>query len=182
MEYLPTEIEDVLLIQPSVFKDERGYFFESYRYSHFKDAALEVPFVQDNVSFSGKNVLRGLHYQIENPQDKLVMVLRGEICDAAVDLRRSSPTFGKAVSRILSSENKHLMFIPKGFAHGFLVRSVNALVYYKCSDYYNSDGERGLQWDDPALELDWKIGSPILSQKDRQNPLLGDIPDADLFD
>jgi len=182
MEYTSTEIEDVLLLKPSVFSDNRGYFFESYRKSFFREEGVEVNFVQDNVSFSRQKTIRGLHYQIENPQAKLVMTLKGEILDVAVDLRRSSPTFGQHVSCILSSENSYQLFVPKGFAHGFLVRSPHALVHYKCSDYYNPDGERGLNWDDPALDIDWQIDEPILSEKDRQNPLLPEIPDYDLFE
>jgi dTDP-4-dehydrorhamnose 3,5-epimerase len=181
MEYSPTKIKDVLLIKPSIFTDDRGYFFESFRQSHFREAGLNIQFVQDNVSYSRQNVLRGFHYQIGNPQDKLVMAMRGEIMDTAVDLRRSSPAFGKAVSCILSAENHYQMFIPKGFAHGFLVRSASALIYYKCSDYYNPEGERGLKWDDPALPVNWNIKKPILSQKDEQNPLLANIPEHDLF-
>lgn len=181
MEYTPTEISDVLLIKPSVFSDERGFFFESYRESRLKEQGIETGFVQDNVSFSIRNTVRGLHYQIENSQDKLLMVLQGEILDVAVDLRKDSPTFGQHVSRILSRENKHQLLIPKGFAHGFLVRSERALVHYKCSDYYNPDGERGLRWNDPALEIKWEVEAPVLSKKDQQNPLLQDIPDHDLF-
>lgn len=181
MEYTPTEIEDVIIIKPSVFSDDRGYFFESFRESRLKEQGIDTRFVQDNVSFSSKDTLRGLHYQVENPQDKLLMVLEGEILDVAVDLRKDSPTFGRHVSRILSDSNKHQMLIPKGFAHGFAVRSRHALVHYKCSDYYNPEGERGLKWDDPALEIEWNIASPILSEKDKQNPLLSEIPDEDLF-
>lgn len=181
MEFLETEIEDVIILKPSVFTDERGYFFESYRRSHLETCGMEVEFVQDNVSCSQRDTLRGLHYQIENQQDKLVMVLEGEILDVAVDLRRSSPTFGKAVSRVLSSENRHQLFVPRGFAHGFLVYSEKALVHYKCSDYYNPAGERGLKWDDPSLNLKWDVESPIVSEKDRQQPLLADIPEEDLF-
>ncbi len=181
MEYSPTKIKDVLLIKPSIFTDDRGYFYESYRQSHFREAGLDIQFVQDNVSYSHENILRGLHYQIQNPQDKLVMALRGEILDVAVDLRQSSPTFGQSVSRILSAENHCQMFIPKGFAHGFLVRSASAQIYYKCSDYYNPEGERGLKWDDPELSVNWKVESPILSEKDQQHPLLSDIPKHDLF-
>lgn len=181
MEYIPTEIEDVLLIKPSVFSDERGFFFESYRENRLKEQGVDAHFIQDNVSFSARNTLRGLHYQIKNPQDKLIMVLQGEILDVAVDLRKSSSTFGQYVSRVLSSENKHQLLVPKGFAHGFLVRSENALVHYKCSDYYNPDGERGLAWDDPSLEINWGIDNSILSEKDQRQPLLVDIPEKDLF-
>ena len=181
MEYTPTEIEDVLLIKPSVFTDERGYFFESFRESRLNEQGTASRFVQDNVSLSARNTLRGLHYQIENPQDKLLMVLQGKILDVAVDLRKESPTFGEHVSRILSDENKHQLLIPKGFAHGFLVRSEQALVHYKCSDYYNPAGERGLRWNDPELGIKWDVESPILSEKDKKSPLLNNIPAQDLF-
>ncbi len=182
MEYTATEIDDVLLLKPSVFTDDRGYFFESYRRHHFKEEIMNVQFVQDNVSSSHRNTLRGLHYQIKNPQDKLIMVLAGEILDVAVDLRQSSDTFGQAVSRLLSADNKHQLFVPKGFAHGFRVLSKKALVYYKCSDYYCPEGERGLQWDDPAVGIDWDIKDPIVSEKDQQQPSLNDIPEGDLFE
>lgn len=181
MEYTHTKIKDVLLIKPSVFTDDRGFFFESFRRSNFTDQDIDVQFVQDNVSYSQQHTLRGLHYQIENPQDKLLMVLQGEILDVAVDLRQSSDTFGQHVSRVLSAQNKHQLFVPKGFAHGFLVLSKNALVHYKCSDYYNAEGERGLKWNDPALGIRWNISDPILSDKDRQNPMLKNIPEQDLF-
>jgi dTDP-4-dehydrorhamnose 3,5-epimerase len=181
MEYIPTEIEDVILIKPSVFKDERGFFFESYRRSRLKQQGLDVQFVQDNVSYSTLYTLRGLHYQIENPQDKLLMVLEGEVLDVAVDVRKGSKTFGRHVSRILSSQNKHQLLVPKGFAHGFLVLSDSALVHYKCSDYYSADAERGLKWDDPALGIKWNVNDPVLSKKDRHQPALAEIPDKDLF-
>jgi dTDP-4-dehydrorhamnose 3,5-epimerase len=181
MEYTTTDIEDVVLIKPSVFTDSRGYFFESYRKENFREAQFNVQFVQDNVSHSHRHALRGLHYQVENLQDKLIMVLQGEIVDVAVDLRRSSPTFGNYVSRILSADNKHQLFIPKGFAHGFLVLSAHALVHYKCSDYYNADGERGLKWDDPQLNISWNVEEPIISDKDQNQPLLNEITEDDLF-
>ncbi len=181
MEYIPTEIEDVLLIKPSVFEDKRGFFFESYRQNRLEEQGVDAQFVQDNVSYSQKNTLRGLHYQIENPQDKLLMVLQGEILDVAVDLRKNESTFGQHVSRCLSAQNHHQLFIPKGFAHGFAVLSDHALVYYKCSDYYNADGERGLQWDDPKLNIDWKISDVIISEKDQHHPKLEEISDQNLF-
>lgn len=181
MEYIPTEIEDVLLIKPSVFTDDRGFFFESYRESRLKDQGLNVTFVQDNVSYSTRHTLRGLHYQVQNPQDKLLMVLQGEILDVAVDLRQDSETFGHYVSRMLTAENKHQLFVPKGFAHGFLVLSKNALVHYKCSDYYNKESERGVKWDDPTLAIQWNVEAPIVSAKDQHQPLLTNIPEEDLF-
>lgn len=181
METTTTEINDVLLIKPSVFEDNRGFFFESYRQSRFKKAGIDVNFVQDNVSRSKEYALRGLHYQIENPQDKLIMVLEGKILDVAVDLREDEPTFGQHVARILSAQNHHQLFVPKGFAHGFSVLSNQALVHYKCSDYYNPEGERGLQWNDSELDINWQIDRPIISKKDQQNPLLKEITSNNLF-
>jgi dTDP-4-dehydrorhamnose 3,5-epimerase len=181
MEFEKTEIEDVLLLKPDIFRDRRGIFLESYRKSRFRERGLDIEFVQDNLSSSRKGAVRGLHYQIENPQDKLIMVMQGEILDVAVDLRQSSATFGKSVTRIISEENRHQLFIPKGFAHGFSVLSDETLVYYKCSDYYNPEGERGLLWNDPALKIDWQVEDPVLSDKDHYQPKLSEIPDEDLF-
>jgi len=181
MEFEKTEIEDVLLLKPDIFRDKRGIFLESYRKSSFRERRLDINFVQDNISSSKSGAIRGLHYQIENPQDKLIMVMQGEILDVAVDLRQSSPTFGKSVTRIISEENRHQLFIPKGFAHGFSVLSDETLVYYKCSDYYHPEGERGLLWNDPALNIDWQVKDPVLSDKDRHQPELSEIPEKDLF-
>lgn len=181
MEFEKTEIEDVLLLKPRIFKDQRGIFLESYRKSLFRERGLDIDFVQDNVSSSQHRAIRGLHYQIENPQDKLIMVMRGRVLDVAVDLRRSSPTFGRHVRRMISEENRHQLFVPKGFAHGFSVLSEEALVYYKCSDYYNPEGERGLYWNDPELDIDWNVDDPIISEKDLNQPKLAEIPTEDLF-
>lgn len=182
MKISKTDIDDVLLIEPEVFGDERGWFMESYRKEVLESEGIEVSFVQDNISFSEKGIVRGLHYQIEQPQDKLVMVLEGKILDVAVDLRRSSSSFGSHTAEVLSSSNKKQLYIPKGFAHGFAVLSDHALVYYKCSDYYLPEGERGVRWDDPDLNIDWGTDEPRLSDKDRNQPLLSDIPEKDLFD
>lgn len=181
MKFEKTDIEDVLLLKPKIFKDRRGIFLESYRKSLFLKQGLENDFVQDNISSSRKGAVRGMHYQIENPQDKLIMVMKGEILDVAVDLRVSSPTFGFHVTRIISEENRYQFFVPKGFAHGFSVLSDEALVYYKCSDYYNPAGERGLLWNDPDLDINWKVESPIVSDKDLQQPALSEISKKDLF-
>lgn len=181
MKFIETEIPAVKLIKPKVFGDERGFFFESYRKELFTEQGIEIDFVQDNTSLSRQGTVRGLHYQIKNQQDKLVMVMRGRILDVAVDLRKNSPTFGQYTSRILSTENKHQLFIPKGFAHGFSTLSDEALVYYKCSDYYNPKEERGLSWDDPQLNIDWQVQDPIVSDKDQNQPQLKEIPDKDLF-
>ncbi|MEL7834060.1 dTDP-4-dehydrorhamnose 3,5-epimerase [Fodinibius sp. Rm-B-1B1-1] len=181
MEIVETNIPDVLLLKPDVYKDERGFFLETYREEHLQSRNIDVHFVQDNLSQSQKNTVRGLHYQIENQQDKLLMVMQGAIRDVAVDLRKGSPTFGEHVATELSADNKHQMFIPKGFAHGFSVLSDTALVYYKCSDYYNPEGERGLYWDDPDLDIDWQISDAIVSEKDQAQPQLNEIQKEDLF-
>lgn len=181
MEFIPTSIKDVLLIVPRVFEDERGFFMETYRENSFTERGIQVDFVQDNLSSSVFGTVRGLHYQIDNPQAKLVTVPRGTILDVAVDLRRGSPTFGKHSSAVLSGENKHQLFIPRGFAHGFAVLSDNTLVSYKCSDYYNAEAERGLLWNDPALGIDWRVAEPVISGKDRDQPRLTEIPEKDLF-
>jgi len=182
MEFLPQDIEDVILIKPKVFSDRRGFFLETYRKQHFLERDIQVDFVQDNLSSSDYGTVRGLHYQIENQQAKLVMVPVGKVLDVAVDLRRGSPTFGRHTSAVLSEKNKNLLYIPTGFAHGFSVLSERALVAYKCSDYYNAEAERGLLWNDPALDIDWKVSDPILSDKDKKQPHLKDIPNKDLFE
>lgn len=181
MEITETTIPDVLLLKPEVFQDERGFFLETYRVQHLKSKGIDVHFVQDNLSKSQQRTVRGLHYQIEQQQDKLIMVMQGRILDVAVDLRQHSSTFGQHTTTELSDENKHQMFIPKGFAHGFAVLSDYALVYYKCSDYYYPEGERGLLWNDPDLGIDWQVQNPILSEKDQHQPKLSEIPNNDLF-
>lgn len=181
MEFLPTSIKDVILIKPGVYEDARGFFMETYRKSNFADHGIEIDFVQDNLSLSAKGAVRGLHYQIQNQQAKLVMAPKGEILDVAVDLREGSPTFGKYISVVLSETNKNLLYIPAGFAHGYSVLSDQTLVFYKCSDYYNADVERGLRWNDPELQIDWKVSGPTLSEKDKRQPLFKDIPKKDLF-
>lgn len=181
MNITTTSIPDILLLKPDVYRDDRGFFLETYREEHLKAEGIDVHFVQDNLSQSHKDTVRGLHYQIEQQQDKLLMVMQGTILDVAVDLRRQSATFGQHVAVELSADNKHQMFIPKGFAHGFAVLSEKALVYYKCSDYYYPEGERGLYWDDPELGIDWKVGNPIISEKDQNQPLLSEISNEDLF-
>lgn len=169
MNITPLAIPDVLLIEPRVFADSRGFFLESYNQRNFEASmGREIPFVQDNHSRSQQGVLRGLHYQITQPQGKLIRVIAGEIFDVAVDLRRSSPTFGHWAGAILSAENKRQIWIPEGFAHGFLVLSDVAECLYKTTDYYAPDAERSIAWDDATLKIDWPIdGAPILSDKDR---------------
>jgi len=163
-------IPDVFLLEPNVFGDDRGFFFESFNQSQFEAAiGKKVNFVQDNHSRSAKGVLRGLHYQIKQPQGKLVRVVAGEVFDVAVDIRKSSPTFGQWVGEILSAENKKQMWVPEGFAHGFLVLSDNAECLYKSTDYYAPQHERCIAWNDASLAINWPIqGEPVLSGKDAQ--------------
>ena len=168
MQVIATEIPDVLIIEPKVFGDERGFFFESFNKQAFQQATgIEADFVQDNHSKSSKGVLRGLHYQIQNPQGKLVRVCSGEVFDVAVDLRKSSPTFGKWVGVTISAENKRQLWIPQGFAHGFVVLSDTAEFLYKTTDYYAPEHERCIKWDDATLAIDWLYaGEPLISEKD----------------
>jgi len=167
MEVIKTAINDVLIFKPKVLGDERGYFYESFRQTWFDDLGMNVNFVQDNQSSSQKNVLRGLHYQIKQPQGKLVRVISGEVFDVAVDLRKSSPTFGQSVGINLSEANKLMLWIPPGFAHGFSVLSEHAELYYKCTEYYAPEYDRSLLWNDPALSIAWPITEePVLSPKD----------------
>ncbi len=167
-------IPDVLLLEPKVFGDERGFFYESFNRARFEEAVgYSVDFVQDNHSRSVKGVLRGLHYQIQQSQGKLVRVAVGTVLDVAVDLRKSSPTFGKWVGEILSAENKRQLWVPEGFGHGFVVLSESAEFLYKTTDYYAPQYERSIAWNDPDLAIDWRLeGSPSLSAKDAQGVLL----------
>ncbi|MDH5691819.1 MAG: dTDP-4-dehydrorhamnose 3,5-epimerase [Gammaproteobacteria bacterium] len=169
MKFTQLQIPDVILIEPTVHGDERGFFLESWRQDMFKANGIDAIFLQDNHSKSTKGILRGLHYQLPKPQGKLVRVISGEVYDVAVDLRKSSPTFGQWVGEYLSAENKRSMWVPEGFAHGFLVTSESAEFVYKCTDYYSPDCEHALKWDDEDLKIDWPIeGSPLLSNKDAQ--------------
>jgi len=170
-----TFIKDLVVVEPTVFGDERGYFFESYSKTKFEDLGINIEFVQDNQSFSKKGTLRGLHYQ--NPpfaQTKLVRVLEGEIIDVAVDLRKYSPTYGKAFSVLLSAENKKQLLVPQGFAHGFSVISETASVMYKCDQFYNKASEGGIKFDDPSLNIDWgmDLKDAIVSEKDQILPFI----------
>ncbi|HYD95600.1 MAG TPA: dTDP-4-dehydrorhamnose 3,5-epimerase [Noviherbaspirillum sp.] len=178
MKLVATAIADVFLVEPTVFGDARGFFFESFNERRFREAigaGDELRFVQDNHSKSAKNVLRGLHYQIRQPQGKLVRVVAGEVFDVAVDIRRSSPTFGKWVGAILSSENKRQMWVPAGFAHGFVVTSDSAEFLYKTTDYWAQEYERSIAWNDPAIGIEWPVsGEPVLSDKDRNARLLAE--------
>ena len=168
MKIISAEIPDILIIEPQIFQDNRGFFFEAFNLKKFTEqTGINVNFVQDNHSYSKRNVLRGLHYQIEQPQGKLVRAVVGSIFDVAVDIRKSSPTFGKWVGYEISSENKRQIWIPSGFAHGFMVLSEVAEVLYKTTDYYAPHGERTILWNDTDLAIDWQISnSPIVSEKD----------------
>jgi dTDP-4-dehydrorhamnose 3,5-epimerase len=170
MKATPLTIPDVVLLEPRVFGDDRGFFFESFNQRQFNEAIGQtVAFMQDNHSRSIKNVLRGLHYQIQQPQGKLVRVVMGEVFDVAVDIRKSSPTFGQWVGEILSAENKKQLWVPEGFAHGFVVLSDHAEFLYKTTDYWAPEFERSIAWNDPAIGIQWPIqGEPTLSAKDQQ--------------
>lgn len=173
MQITPTKLPDVLLLEPKIWQDKRGFFMESYNQNTFRQkTGLTVNFVQDNHSQSQQNVLRGLHYQIRQSQGKLVRALVGEIFDVAVDLRQSSPTFGQWVGEILSAENKKQLWIPPGFAHGFLVLSAVAEVFYKATDFYAPQYDRSLLWNDAQIDIDWGITQPIVSEKDKNAPCL----------
>jgi dTDP-4-dehydrorhamnose 3,5-epimerase len=174
MEFQPLDIPEVVLITPRVFSDERGFFMESFRQSEFEQQCGTYSFVQDNHSRSTKGVLRGLHYQVERPQGKLVRVTRGEVFDVAVDIRRDSPTFGKWVGVYLSEANKQMLWVPPGFAHGFYVTSDVAEFQYKCTDYYAPEYERVLRWDDPNIGIDWpaKRSDMLISKKDSEAAML----------
>jgi dTDP-4-dehydrorhamnose 3,5-epimerase len=169
MKMLPTVLPDVFMIEPKVFGDARGFFFESHNQRVMASLGITAEFVQDNHSRSAKNVLRGLHYQIKQPQGKLVRVIAGEVFDVAVDIRRSSPTFGRWVGMTLSAENRLIAWIPPGFAHGFVVRSDYAEFLYKTTDFWAPEHERTILWNDPALGIDWQLsGEPLLSAKDQR--------------
>jgi len=175
MDIIKTEIEGVVILQPHVFQDARGYFFESFSAREFEEKVCRTTFVQDNESYSSYGVVRGLHFQ-KPPfsQAKLVRVIRGTVLDVAVDLRRSSPTYGQHVAVELSGENRRQLFIPRGFAHGYAVLSEEALFQYKCDNYYAPQSEGGIVWNDPALQIDWQIPADriVLSEKDTRHPLL----------
>jgi dTDP-4-dehydrorhamnose 3,5-epimerase len=180
MEVVSMDLPEVLLIRPRLFHDQRGHFLEIYQHQRYAASGVSREFVQDNVSFSSQGVLRGLHYQLGQPQDKLIVVLSGRIFDVAVDIRRGSPRFGRWTTAILSSEDYAQLFIPKGFAHGFYVLSETATVLYKCSDYYSPALERGIRWDCPGLAIEWPEGTPIVSEKDLALPALDGVPPGDL--
>lgn len=181
MKVVPTALPDVKIIEPRVFGDERGFFFESWNARAFAEAGISAAFVQDNHSRSARGVLRGLHYQVSQAQGKLVRVIAGRVFDVAVDLRRSSPDFGRSVGVELSAANKRMLWVPPGFAHGFLSLEDNTDFVYKCTDYYAPEHERSLLWSDPALAIDWPlegIGTPTVAAKDAAGKPLAE---ADLF-
>jgi dTDP-4-dehydrorhamnose 3,5-epimerase len=169
--FTETSLEGVYIIEPTVFGDERGYFMETYHLGDFKEAGLDINFVQDNQSKSNKGVLRGLHFQYKKPQGKLVRAIKGEVFDVAVDLRKNSPTYGQWEGVLLSEENKKQFYIPEGFGHGFLVLSEEAEFTYKCTDFYDAEDEGGILWNDPEIGIEWPlddINEVILSEKDKQ--------------
>jgi len=170
-----TKLPEVLVLEPAVFSDERGFFLETWNSTRYEEAGIKGFFVQDNISFSKKGVLRGLHFQYPQSQGKLVQVLSGEVVDVAVDIRKDSPTFGQWVSEVLSDANNRQIYIPLGFAHGYCVISETAVFSYKCTDFYNPGSEGGIIWNDPDINIDWPLEEPILSSKDADYPRLKDI-------
>ncbi len=171
--FTKTSIPDVILVEPKAFPDDRGFFMESFKESEFVNNGIDTKFVQDNYSHSSKGTLRGLHYQKDpKAQAKLVMAIKGEIFDVAVDIRKNSPTFGKWVGEILSEKNHRLLYVPEGFAHGFCVLSDEADVTYKVNNEYSPENDRGIIWSDPEVGIDWPIDNPIISEKDGKQPLL----------
>ena len=179
MKIIATEIPDVMIVEPRVFEDPRGFFMETYHKKQFAEQGMTAEFVQDNHSRSSRGVLRGLHYQIEHSQGKLCRVVRGEVYDVAVDLRRASATYGRWVGVSLSEQNRRQLFVPAGFAHGFVVVSEIAELLYKCTDFYSPQHERSIRWDDPDLAIDWPVQEPLLSPKDANGVA---FRDADCFD
>jgi dTDP-4-dehydrorhamnose 3,5-epimerase len=175
MNIVPTALPEVLLLEPRVFGDDRGFFFESYHQPRYLAAGIPAPMVQDNISFSQRHVLRGLHAQNPNPQGKLVFVLMGEVFDVAVDIRLGSPRFGRWVGATLSAANRRQIWVPAGFAHGFCVTSDTALVCYKCTDVYAPEAEYSLAWNDPGIGIAWPTDAPVLSAKDAAAPRLADL-------
>ncbi len=175
------DIEGLMLIEPKVFGDARGFFYESWNERRYREAGIAAAFVQDNLSFSRRGALRGLHFQNPTPQAKLVTVLQGEVFDVAVDIRRGSPTFGRWHGVNLSADNKRQFFVPVGFAHGFAVLSETALFAYKCTDFYSPLNEGTVAWDDPDIGIRWPVTNPVLSDKDQRGMRLKDVPPGKLF-
>ncbi len=183
MIFTHTEIPDVIHIQPKIYGDHRGYFFESYHQKLFKENGIDVEFVQDNQSFSQKNVLRGLHFQRPPfAQGKLVRVVSGSVLDVAVDIRRGSPTYGKHITAVLSAELQNMLWIPAGFAHGFLTLEDQTIFQYKCTNYYHKESEEILRWNDPHLAINWQIEQPIVSEKDAIGVLFENLNNHFIYD
>lgn len=180
LKLIKTSIPEVLLIEPKVYKDSRGFFMETFHPNKYAEIGIRKTFVQDNYSHTKKGILRGLHYQLRYPQGKLVFVITGEIFDVAVDIRRGSPSFGKWFGTNISAENKRQIYIPEGFAHGFCVLSETADVLYKCTDFYNHEDEYGVFWSDSEIAVDWPVKTPGLSDKDSGYQKLADIPKDNL--
>ncbi len=176
MQIIESKLPGVLLIQPKTFADDRGFFLETFQNNRYNELGVSKPFVQDNLSRSHKGVLRGLHYQLPHPQGKLVYVVRGKVLDVVVDIRVGSPTFGQYICHELSDENHIQIYVPEGFAHGFVTISDEVDFIYKCTDYYNPSCEKGVLWNDPQLNINWQIDNPLLSPKDLLQKNLSDIP------
>jgi dTDP-4-dehydrorhamnose 3,5-epimerase len=181
MKIIETPLEGLLIIEPRIFGDDRGFFYETYHRQRYREKGVDINFVQDNFSFSVKGTLRGLHFQIKNPQAKLIQALTGEIYDVTVDIRPASATYGQWFGIELSEKNNYQLFIPEGFAHGFCVLSKSAHFMYKCSAYYDPQDEGGILWSDQTLGIDWPIKNPIISDKDCQLPELSDLTPAGIF-
>jgi dTDP-4-dehydrorhamnose 3,5-epimerase len=182
MRVLETDLPGVLLVEPEAHADARGWFLEAWNRDRYAEAGIDAAFVQSNVSRSTRGVLRGLHYQWPNPQGKLMQVLEGEVWDVVVDIRRGSPTFGRWTAAILSAENRRQLWVPEGFAHGFVALSGHALLTYMCTAPYDRGCDRGIRWDDAALAIDWPVAEPVLSRKDAQAPFLSEVPPGQLPD
>jgi len=180
LKFTEKSLPHVVLIEPMAFEDDRGFFMETFHSEKYAEIGISQPFLQDNHSHSRRGTLRGLHYQLKNPQGKLVYVVKGEIFDVAVDIRRGSPSFGRWTGDLLSEKNKRQLYIPEGFAHGFCVLSETADVIYKCTDLYAPGDEYGVFWADDTIDIVWPMENPILSEKDLKNPMLRDIEDAHL--
>ena len=180
MKVLSTDLPEVLLIEPDVYKDQRGLFMELFNSNRYREFGIKESFVQDNYSVSCENTLRGLHYQLAKPQGKLVQVIEGEVFDVAVDIRHGSPNFGKCAGVILSDKNNYQYYVPPGFAHGFCVMSETVRFIYKCTEHYDPADELGIYWDDEELAIDWPVTNPLLSDRDRQLPKLKNVLAANL--
>lgn len=180
MKIIPTALPGVVIVQPKIFHDQRGYFYESFQQQHFREQNISLTFCQDNFSYSEGPVLRGLHYQLQHTQGKLIWVSQGKVFDVAVDIRHGSPTFGQHISVILDDKLHQQLYIPPGFAHGFCNLSNKVCFQYKCTDYYDPNSEKGVLWSDADLSIAWPIATPLLSAKDKNYPKLVDIPPNDL--